>query len=139
MRTIEIFDFAEEGIKPVHNNGRWEINIKNWRELNDVEHICRLEVHYKTDKQFALLGGRAVMIWSPEDPEKGGVIHATPIEPGKVYNIPSGLWFNNVLSRDGRLMFVVADGTVLAPDNSVLHNLSPEQAEQAKAEVRKYL
>ena len=139
MPEIEFFEFNEEGIKPVHNNGRWEINIKNWRELNDVERICRLEVHYKTDKQFVLMAGKAVMIWCREDPEKGGEIHATPIEAGKVYNIPSGLWFNNVLSRDGKLMFVVADGTVLAPDNSVLHNLSPEQAEQAKRKVRKLI
>lgn len=139
MPALEIFEFNEEGMKPVHNNGRWEINIKNWRDLYDADHIGRMEVHYKTDKQVVLLSGKAAMIWSVKDPAEGGSINATPIEPGKIYNIPSGLWFNSVLSRDGKLLVVVADGTVLAPDNSVMRPLTPEQAKQIRGDVKKYL
>ncbi len=139
MKEIEIFSFDEPGIKPVYNNGQWELNLKNWREKNDISGIWGMEVHYKTDKQFILLAGKAVMIWSSEEPVKGGKIQATPIEAGKVYNIPSGLRFNNVLSKDGKLLFVVANGTVLGPDNSVYQELSTEQISQAQDAVRPYL
>ena len=55
--TVESFSYSGEGIQNVYQNDKWLIAIKNWREANDISHISRLEIHFKTDEQFVLLAG----------------------------------------------------------------------------------
>ena len=133
--TVESFSFEGAGIQNVYQNEKWLIAIKNWREANDVENITRLEVHFKTDEQFLLLAGRGVLIFT-EDLDEESEIQAVSLEIGKVFNVPRGLWFNNVLSRDAKLVYVEDSDTKLAPDNSIYRDLTEAQIISAKDKVR---
>ena len=93
--TVETFDYSGEGIQNVYQNDEWLIAIKNWREANDITKISRLEIHFKTDEQFVLLAGSGALIYAQQLDETSE-IHAVKLEPGKVFNVPQGLWFNNV-------------------------------------------
>lgn len=136
--TVESFAYEGEGIKNVYLNEKWLIAIKNWREANDVEQISRLEVHFKTDEQFVLLAGSAVLIYA-ENLDETSKIQATKLEHGKVFHVPQNLWFNNVLSKDAKIIYIEDSDTKAAPDNSIYKELTPAQIEAAKKKVRALL
>lgn len=133
--NIETFEWLDEGIQNVYQNDKWLVAIKNWREANDVAHISRLEVHFKTDEQFVLLSGSAALIYA-QDLNEQSEIHVLPLEIGKVYNVPMGLWFNNVLSKDAKLVYIEDSDTKAAPDNSVYKALTANQILSAAQNVR---
>lgn len=132
---VETFSYEEPGIQNVYQNSQWLLAIKNWRDANDVENISRLEVHFKTDEQFVLLAGRAVLIFA-ENLNVASEVQVQSLEIGKVYNVPKGLWFNNVLSKDVKLVYIEAANTKSAPDNSIYKDLTPQQIAVAKEKVR---
>ena len=66
-------------------------------------------------------------------------IQAVKLEPGKVFHVPQGLWFNNVLSRDAKLIYIESADTKAAPDNSIYQDLTPLQIDQAKKRVQELL
>lgn len=136
--TVETFAYEGVGIKNVYQNNKWMIAIKNWRQANDVENISRLEIHFKTDEQFILLAGKAVLIYT-EDLDEASEIHIKQLEIGKVFQVPLGLWFNNVLSKDAKLVYIEDSDTKAAPDNSIYRNLTPAQIAATQEKVRTIL
>ncbi len=136
--TVESFSYSGEGIQNVYQNDKWLIAIKNWREANDISHISRLEIHFKTDEQFVLLAGSGVLIYA-EQLNETAEIQAVKLEPGKVFHVPQGLWFNNVLSKDAKLIYIESADTKAAPDNSIYQDLTPLQIDQAKKRVQELL
>ena len=62
----EIFENNAEGIKQVYRNDEWSVNIKNWKPDNDIAGVEKLEIHYTTDEQFVLVGGKALLITADE-------------------------------------------------------------------------
>lgn len=136
--TVESFDYSGDGIQTVYQNNEWLIAIKNWREANDISNISRLEIHFKTDEQFVLLAGSGVLIYTPQLDETSE-IYAIKLEPGKVFNVPQGLWFNNVLSEDAKLIYIERADTKASPDNSIYKELTSAQVNQAKERVRNLL
>ena len=58
---------------------------------------------------------------------------------GKVFNVPQGLWFNNVLSEDAKLIYIERADTKASPDNSIYKELTSAQVNQAKERVRNLL
>lgn len=136
--TVETFDYSGEGIQNVYQNDEWLIAIKNWREANDITKISRLEIHFKTDEQFVLLAGSGALIYAQQLDETSE-IHAVKLEPGKVFNVPQGLWFNNVLSKDAKLIYIESADTKAAPDNSIYRELTAAQIDQATKRVQALL
>lgn len=134
MKQVNYFAYEGEGIDEVYNNGEWLISIKNWREANTPEKIYRLEIHHTTDQQFILISGSACLLscdgFGPEDE-----ILVTPLEKGKVYNVPTGLWFNNILSKDCKLVYVENSNAGDPPCNSEYRNMTEAQ----RAAVQKKL
>ena len=110
---IEVFEHTGEGISEVYDYGKWLLSIKNWREANSVEKIARLEIHYTTDQQFMLISGKACLLLAPE-----GMDDTT--------------WFNNVLSKDCKLMYCESSDAV---DNSEYRPMSVQQIKQVKKEL----
>lgn len=136
--SVDVFSYDGPGIRTVYQNNDWLVAIKNWREANDIDQISRLEVHFKTDEQFVLLAGSVVLIHT-RDLNNSSEICATKLEPGKVFQVSKGLWFNNVMSKDAKLIYIEAADTKEAPDNSVYRNLTEEQIQQAKERARALL
>ena len=129
---IEVFEHTGEGISEVYNNGKWLLSINNWREVNSVEKIARLEIHYTTDQQFMLISGKACLLLAPEGMDDTTKIQVLPLEVGKIYNLPVKTWFNNVLSKDCKLMYCESSD---AADNSEYRPMSAQQIEQVKKEL----
>lgn len=121
---IQILAHDGEGIREVYDNGTWLVSIKNWREANSPEKIARLEIHHTTDQQFMLIFGKACLLLAPMDMDESTDVQVLPLEVGKVYNLPIGTWFNNVLSKDCKLMY--CEGSDVA-ENSEYRPLSPQQ------------
>ena len=136
--SVDVFSYDGPGIRTVYQNNDWFVAIKNWREANDIDQISRLEVHFKTDEQFVLLAGSVVLIHT-RDLNNSSEICATKLETGKVFQVSKGLWFNNVMSKDAKLIYIEAPDTKEAPDNSVYRNLTEDQIQQAKERARALL
>lgn len=84
--TVETFAYEGPELRTCTND-KWLVAIKNWRKANDVENISRLEVHFKTDEQFILLAGSAVLIYA-ENLDGRSAIHVKKLEAGKVFQVP---------------------------------------------------
>lgn len=138
MKEIITYAYEGEGIEEVYNNGEWLISIKNWREANTPAKIYRLEIHHTTDQQFMLIEGEAALLscdgFGPEDE-----IQVTKLERGKVYNVPLGLWFNNLLSKDCKLMYVENSNAGDPPCNSEYREMTAEQKAKMQQKVREVM
>ncbi|MBQ4424184.1 MAG: cupin [Lachnospiraceae bacterium] len=126
---INILSYEGEGIDEVYDNGKWLIAIKNWREANTVEKVMRLEIHHTTDQQFMLIHGKACLLLAPTDMDDDTVLKVQPLEIGKVFSLPKETWFNNVLSKDCKLMYVEGHDAI---DNSEYRPMSDKQRASLK-------
>lgn len=122
----EIFSFKGEGINCVYDNKRWVICIKNWKPNNDIKNIQYLEVHYKTDEQFVLLKGKAILLAASRENDSFQ-IDTIKMEPMKIYNIPKGTWFNTITEKNTKLIYVQDAGTTGEPGNSEYINMTEEE------------
>ncbi len=99
MDEIQIFDYNGEGYKPMHDFNGWRVAILNHGPRFDIETMTDLECHYETDEIFALLAGEGFLI-------VGESMRRVPMEKGKIYNIPKGVWHGISVSRDARVLIV---------------------------------
>ena len=132
--NADIFSHSGEGIRCVYNNNNWVVCIKNWKPNNDIENIQYLEVHHATDEQFVLISGKAVLITAERDNGKFVNIELTPMEIGKVYNVPKEMWFYSITRKDTKMAYVQDSNCSM--DNSELCDMTKEEIEdiQKRAE-----
>lgn len=135
----EVFSYDGEGIQCVYDNQKWVCCIKNYKPNNDIKNIEFLEVHFKTDEQFILLQGKAVLICARSAGDHFEDITLTPMEPLKVYNVPKNVWFNTLTQQDTKLVYVQDAGTCAAPDNSIYQNLTAAEKEDLKKNAAAFL
>lgn len=128
--NILIHEFQQQGMNRVYENPHWMVGIKNWKPMNDIAGIDRLERHNETDELFILLNGRCTLLFANETAE-GLQIEYLPMEPMKVYQIPAGLWHNTVTQKDTKLALIENSNT--CSDNSDELPLAPEQVRQIQA------
>lgn len=133
---IQIFAHEGEGIREVYDNGTWLVSIKNWREANSPEKIARLELHHTTDQQFILISGKACLLLAPTDMDENTEVQVLPLEAGKVYNLPTGTWFNNVLSKDCKLVYCEGSDVV---ENSEYRPMSSHQIQAVQEKLTQFL
>ena len=122
--TIEIYDWDEEGYKPLVFSQSWQVALLNWEPLFDRSNLTEIERHNHTDEVFVLLRGRAVLVTKSDD----GPLQAVEMAPGKVYNVPCGAWHNLVATRDASFLIVENRDTHLYDTE-----LRPIRAEELKA------
>lgn len=105
-----VYDYDGNGIKCIYDNKKWVICLKNWKPNNDITEIKYLEVHHKTDEQFILLKGKAILLAATRENDKFD-IDIIMMEPFKVYNIPQGIWFNTITQKDTKIAYIQDSGT----------------------------
>ena len=123
--TVETYSNESEGIKCVYNNGDWLVSIKNWKPDNDIEGVSHLEIHHKSDEQFILVQGKALLITAERSDNKFQDIKLTPMRVGEVLNVPKEQWFYSITQKDTKIVYVQAADTSL--DNSDFADLTDEQ------------
>jgi mannose-6-phosphate isomerase-like protein (cupin superfamily) len=127
MNEILQYAFDGQGLSRVYENNQWMVGIKNYKPANDIEGIDCVERHNETDELFILLEGECILC-TPHEVNAGspgtGVrpsldlalnpaleLRALRMKPGRVYNIPKGLWHNTVTRSDPKLILVEAAST----------------------------
>ena len=130
----DVYENNDEGIKCVYKNEKWLVCIKNWKPDNDIEGLKHLEIHHSTDEQFVLISGKAVLITAEKDNGKFVNIELTPMEIGKVYNVPKEMWFYSITRKDTKMAYVQDSNCSM--DNSELCDMTKEEIEdiQKRAE-----
>ena len=130
----DVYENNDEGIKCVYKNEKWLVCIKNWKPDNDIAGLKHLEIHHSTDEQFVLISGKAVLITAERDNGKFVNIELTPMEIGKVYNVPKEMWFYSITRKDTKMAYVQDSNCSM--DNSELCDMTKEEIDdiQKRAE-----
>lgn len=138
MKAVLQYAFEGQGLSRVYENGDWMIGIKNFKPANALENIDCVERHNETDELFVLLEGECTLLYANEiENDPGREIEpahiskvpsaalefwAIPMERGRVYNIPRGLWHTTVTMPGTKLILVEAAATGV--HNSDVRNLT---------------
>lgn len=88
-----------------------------------------MEKHLETDEVFVLLTGKCVLLIQTAEDK----IALCPMEQGKVYCIPKGVWHNTIVSKNAKMVLIENRNT--SGENSQVFDLSPEQLSGLKQEL----
>lgn len=135
MKRPDMYENNGEGILCVYKNEKWLVSIKNWKPDNDIAGIAHLEVHHSTDEQFILSTGKAILITAERENDAFKDICLTPMEPGKVYNVPAECWFYSITQKDTKMMYVQDSNCSM--ENSDFADLTAEDVAYIQATARK--
>ena len=96
-----------------------------------------MEVHHSTDEQFILAAGKAILITAQRENGAFKDIVLTPMEQGKVYNVPKECWFYSITQKDTKMMYVQDSNCSM--ENSDFADLSPEDIAAIQKTARELL
>ena len=99
--------------------------------------IAHLEIHHSTDEQFILTAGKALLITAERENGSFRSIELTPMEQGKVYNVPAECWFYSITQKDTKIVYVQDSNCSM--ENSDFADLTPEQIADIQARARQLL
>ena len=137
MKKPDVYENNAQGILCVYKNDKWLVSIKNWKPDNDISGIAHLEVHHSTDEQFILAAGKAILITAQRENDAFKDIVLTPMEQGKVYNVPKECWFYSITQKDTKMMYVQDSNCSM--ENSDFADLSPEDIAAIQKTARELL
>jgi mannose-6-phosphate isomerase-like protein (cupin superfamily) len=130
---LRIENFEGPGLNRVEEYGDWCVGIKNYKPANDAAEFTFMEKHLETDEVFVLLMGKCVLLIQTAEDK----IELCPMEQGKVYCIPKGVWHNTIVSKNAKMVLIENRNT--SGENSQVFDLSPEQLSGLKQELKAHL
>lgn len=130
MMKIQSYEFSGQGMSRVYENEKWTVGVKNWKPMNDISGIDRLERHNETDELFVLLQGKCTLVFA-NDNHDGIMIDYVRMEPFKVYNIPKALWHNTITEQNTKLLLIEDSSTSSQNSNEMM--LSTDQIDEIKS------
>lgn len=130
MMKIQSYEFSGQGMSRVYENEKWTVGVKNWKPMNDISGIDRLERHNETDELFVLLQGKCTLVFANENHD-GIMIDYVRMEPFKVYNIPKALWHNTITEQNTKLLLIEDSSTSSQNSNEMM--LSTNQIDEIKS------
>lgn len=130
MMKIQSYEFSGQGMSRVYENEKWTVGVKNWKPMNDISGIDRLERHNETDELFVLLQGKCTLVFA-NDNHDGIMIDYVRMEPYKVYNIPKALWHNTITEQNTKLLLIEDSSTSSQNSNEMM--LSTNQIDEIKS------
>ena len=110
----------------IRDSPKWLVCIKNWKPDNDIAGIAHLEIHHSTDEQFILAAGKAILITAEREGGSFKNIELTPMQQGKVYNVPAECWFYSITQKDTKVIYVQDSNCSM--ENSDLADLTAAQS-----------
>jgi mannose-6-phosphate isomerase-like protein (cupin superfamily) len=122
--SCQVYEHTGEGYQTIFKSVTWRVAVLNSGVKSTPEGIPYFQKHDQTDEVFVLLEGCCVLITASNGkrPDKTRFI---PMEKGKAYNIPRGVWHTHVLSENASVFIVENLDTDFC--NSPISPLSPEQ------------
>ncbi len=102
MKKLEIHEYAEQGYKPLVYSDAWMVALMNWDPRMAVNNARSIERHMLTDEVFILLQGKAAFYLE----EGEGSLRVVEMQPGKLYNVPQGVWHNTLATTDVKFAII---------------------------------
>lgn len=102
-------EYTGEGYSPVVDFGSWRVAILNFHPELLPENIEKFHCHDETDEVFVLLQGSCKLYIGEADPDDAGhiiAIHCINMQPGKMYNVKSGVWHSHTPSINAMVLIV---------------------------------
>ena len=103
---IEIKTFDEAGYAPVVDFGAWRVAILNYIDELRPEQIREVQQHAETDEVFVLLAGECLLFTADMADGTTAQIHVCPMESGKIYNVPRGVYHTHTLTPGAKVLIV---------------------------------
>ena len=94
-QMIEVYAHEGNDFAVTAEYGEWKVGLLNHSER--FSRFAQLERHLLTDEVFVLLCGSAILYTEREE---------LPMESGKIYNVPAGVWHHIVVSEDATVIVV---------------------------------
>lgn len=116
---IEIKSCMEAGYHPLVYFEGWRVAVLNDTPKFHLENICEMQRHNTSDEVFLLLKGSFTLYVADGGDEEVGEITAVKLEPGKIYNIPKGVWHTHV-TGPGSKVIVVENADVSSENSDVI-------------------
>jgi len=111
-------DIYQKGFLPLHSFGHWRVMSSG---VDQKERLSVLQKHEQSDEVFVVLRGRGWMLLG-ECPLR---LEAYPMEEGRSYVVPAGVWHAHALEAGTQLLIVENEDTGL--ENSPVTVLTTEQ------------
>jgi mannose-6-phosphate isomerase-like protein (cupin superfamily) len=133
---IEKYRTKLSGYHPFLIRDGWQVAQLNYIKEQNIENICRLDIHHETDEVFVLLGGEVVLITAQL--EENEVYFKTELMVSNVvYNIPRNVWHNIAMKEGSEVLIIENSNTHL--DDFEYYYLNETQINQLKEKVVKVL
>jgi hypothetical protein len=120
---IDIHDVQEIGYHPVVDYGAWRVAVLNYIDELLPENIDNVQQHSETDEVFVLLSGQCILFTAEVEGESVHDIWACPMELGKIYNVPKGVYHTHTLTPGTAVLIV--ENVDTTDNNSPKVELSP--------------
>lgn len=111
MNYCETYQYEAEGYQKLFHHHNWRVAILNFIDELNLDQIKYVEAHSLTDEVFVLLQGKAYLFFAEEVNLKITKMICLPLESGKIYKIPAGVFHTHTLSIDAKLLIVEDENT----------------------------
>jgi hypothetical protein len=111
-KLIEKYMHKETGYNPFLIRSNWQVAQLNYIVKQGFDDIEKIDIHFKTDEVFILLGGQVILITAEKERDELS-FQMTKMEKGLIYNIPKMIWHNIAMSEDAQVIIVEDAGTHL--------------------------
>lgn len=111
MKYYETFAFEGIGYQKLFHSRNWRVAMLNFIDELKMDRIGYVECHRETDEAFVLLQGRASLFFAEENAGRIERFVCLPLESGKVYKVPAGVYHSHTLSEDAKLLVVEEEDT----------------------------
>ena len=125
---IQVSAFEEVGYRPLVDYGAWRVAMLNYIDELLPENIDNVQQHSETDEVFALLSGQCILFTAEVRGETISDIQACPMEAGKVYNVPKGVYHTHTLTPGTKVLIV--ENVDTNDSNSPKVRLSPDNRKE---------
>ena len=125
---IQVNVFEEIGYRPLVDYGAWRVAMLNYIDELLPENIDNVQQHSETDEVFVLLSGQCILFTADVRGKTVIDIQACPMEAGKVYNVPKGVYHTHTLTPGTKVLIV--ENVDTNDSNSPKARLSPENRKE---------
>ena len=135
-RLIEEYTHTGIGYNPFLIRNNWQVAQLNYIQVQGINDIQKIDVHFETDEVFILIDGKAMLIAAEKEGDQVS-FEIILMEQGVVYNIPKNVWHNIAMFEDARIIIVEKDNTHLGDYD--YYYLQEEQKEKLNQQIASVL
>lgn len=126
---VRIAEYEGPGTGGEMSGGGWNVLLLNYLPRLRPDRIENMQKHIDTDECFVLLSGKAILFVA-DGAEKPERLQYYPMEQGRIYLVPRGIWHAPAMTPDAKILLV--ENSLMVEDGSPRHSLTQEQRNQIR-------